>query len=102
MILDVTNFVSTGIHLLVIQLLDPVGPSVVACGTKSALLRRCVVSKICQCVDVIVSERDSFHPGHFSRPQDFLCCNYVIYTLGSAHGQIPKLEVEGYVQDDSR
>ena len=59
-----------------------------------------MVSKICQCVDIIVSERDSVHQGHFSRPQEFRGCNYVIYTLGSAHGQIPKLEGQGYEQDD--
>ena len=61
-----------------------------------------MVARICQCVDIIVSERDIFHPGHFSRPQEFLGCNYVIYTVGSAHGQIPKLEGRGYERDDLR
>jgi len=62
-----------------------------------------MVSKICQCVDVIVSEREvSFTEGIFPDLKKFLVCNYVIYTVGSAHGQIPKLEGQGYEQDDLR
>jgi hypothetical protein len=61
-----------------------------------------MISKIYQCVDIIVSERDILHPGHFSRPQEFLGYNCVIYTVGSAHGHIPKLEGQGYEQYDLR